>query len=235
MKKLLFVSLFLLLPYFGFSQTFIALEDENEYTREYHDDIEWVYRYHNDFVVGVACIYSNVYGKYYQVEIFLKNLTDASYDFNPADVTAIITTNESKSDSLEVYTNAEFQKKVKNKQNWTLALESLAASGAGYSNTYSTTVAPNGMMYTTTTSTYNAVAAQQANENYARLSESLAEDRMIINDGYLKRNTLHPGEAIQGIMNIKKKNKGMILQIHIPVNGFDYVFCYNVSKRDKKM
>ncbi len=60
-----------------------------------------------------------------------------------------------------------------------------------------------------TTTSYNGAAAYQAQviarDQVAAYSNSLLYERAAKNDGYLKRNTIHPGEAITGYINIGHK------------------------------
>ena len=46
----------------------------------------------------------------------------------------------------------------------------------------------------------------------------MTDERVTKEQGYLKKNTIHPNEGIVGYMNIKRK-KGNILTINIPING----------------
>lgn len=139
---------------------------------------------------------------------------------------------------LEVYTNEEYQKKIKRSQAWTMALYGFSAGinagTAGRSTSYSTSYSSNGYAYTTVTQHYDANAAYQA--NLASTNQMLILGQMMENDctireqSYLKTATVYPNESIVGYMNIKRK-KGEILNIKIPVNGYVYSFDWNVGKR----
>ena len=56
---------------------------------------------------------------------------------------------------------------------------------------------------------------------------------LLYEQGYLKKNTIHPNEGIVGYMNIKRK-KGNILTINIPINGNVYSFELDVNKKNNK-
>jgi len=158
--------------------------------------------------------------------------------FDPDEVNASLIDKNGDSISLQVYTNEDFQKKVKRTQNWAMALYSfsagLNAGSAGYSTSYSTTYSPNGYAYTTTTTHYNPTAAYQANiaanAQISTLRKMMADERAIKEQGYLKKTTIHPNEGIVGNMNIKRK-KGYNLIINIPLDGCVYSFEWNVNKK----
>ena len=113
----------------------------------------------------------------------------------------------------------------------------LNAGSAGYSTSYSTTYSPNGYAYTTMTTHYNPNAAYQANlvanAQIATYGKLMADERVTKEQGYLKKNTIHPNEGIVGYMNIKRK-KGNILTINIPINGNVYSFELDVNKKNNK-
>ena len=107
----------------------------------------------------------------------------------------------------------------------------LSAGMAGYSTSYSTTYSPNGLPYTTITQHYDVNATFQANmaasHQMQTLGNMMKNDREVKEQGYMKINTIHPGECIIGYMNIKRK-KGTIMTVFIPVNGVVYSFDWDV-------
>ena len=124
------------------AQTFV---DENDSTviTEYNDGKLWVYRQTNDAVVGLTCYEEkDDYGKYYQVNVFIQNLGHSSFTFYPDSISSCLLTKKNKNIELEVYTNEEYQKKIKRSQAWAMALygfsAGLNAGTAGRSTSYST-------------------------------------------------------------------------------------------------
>lgn len=99
---------------------------------------------------------------------------------------------------------------------------------------YSTSFTPNGYAYTTVTYHYDANAAYQANmaasQQMMTLGKMMENDRVVKEQGYLKKTTVHPGESIVGYMNIKRK-KGKILTVNIAVDDCVYSFDWDVSKK----
>lgn len=220
------------------AQTFV---DENDSTviTEYNDGKLWVYRQTSDAVVGLTCYEEkDDYGKYYQVNIFIQNLGHSSFVFYPDSISSCLLTKKNKNIELEVYTNEEYQKKIKRSQAWAMALYGfsvgLNAGTAGRSTSYSTSYSSNGYAYTTVTQHYDANAAYQANlastNQMLTLGQMMENDCTIREQGYLKTTTVYPNESIVGYMNIKRK-KGEILSIKLTVNGHVYSFNWNVSTR----
>lgn len=112
------------------------------------------------------------------------------------------------------------------------------ASTAGYSTSYTTSYTPNGYI-TSINQTYNPNAARQANlianKEIQSLEEKMNNDRVIREQGYLKLNTIHPGDMIVGYMNIKhKKGKKLNVIINIGENEFSYLWDIDKKKKNKK-
>lgn len=236
--KYALITIFGLLSVICNAQTFIYPKNDSIIT-EYNDGKLWAYQNKNNLVVGLTCFeVKDDYGKYYQLNIFIKNISASPITFYPDSVYSELLTKKNDTLRLEVYTNEEYQKKIKRTQAWTMALygfsTGLNAGTAGYSTSYSTSYSPNSYAYTTITQHYNANAAYQANTTSTyqilTLNQMMENDRTIREQGYLKTTTVHPDEAIIGYMNIKRK-KGKILTINIPIDGYIYTFNWNINKK----
>lgn len=218
------------------AQTFVYPKNDSVLT-EYNDGKLWAYLNKNDVVVGLTCFEEkDDYGKYYQLNIFIKNIGESPITFYPDCITPNLLTKSNDSLRLKIYTNEEYQKKVKRSQTWAMVLygvsTGLNAGMAGYS-TSSTTYSSNGYIYTTITQHYDANAAFQANiaatNQMLTLGQMMENDRNISEQGYLKTTTVYPDEAILGYMNIKWK-KGTVLTVNIPVGSYIYTFNWAVNK-----
>lgn len=236
--KYTFITIFALLTIACNAQTFIISKNDSVLT-EYNDGKLWAYLNKNNLVVGLTCFEAkDDYGKYYQLNIFLQNMSDSPVTFYPDSIYSDLLTKRNNTLRLEVYTNEEYQKKIERSQTWAMALYGfsvgLSAGTAGYSTSYSTTYSPSGYAYTTITQHYDANAAYQANmattHQILTIGQMMENDRAIREQGYLKTTTVRPDEAIIGYMNIKRK-KGEILTVNIPVDGCIYTFDWNVSKK----
>lgn len=101
------------------------------------------------------------------------------------------------------------------------------ASGSYYGNSsYSGNV-------TSTTITYDAAAAYQARmmatNQLVSMGNAQMDARKAKDEGYLKRTTVYPGQAISGYVNIKRQ-KGKTLEVTVCIDGVNYVYNWNVDK-----
>lgn len=222
-------------------QSQILVSSDSTIVTEYRDGKLWAYQNIDSLVIGITGYEAkDNYGKYYQINVFAKNISDTSILFSPDEIYAQLVNNRNDTISLEVYTNEEFQKKVSRSQSWAMALTAfssgLNAGMAGYTTSYSTSYA-GGIPYTSVTTSYNASAAHQANmastNQIIALGKMMEDDRTNKEHGYLKMTTLHPSEGLIGYMNIKFK-KGQLLTVKIPLGGRLYSFVWDVRKKNKK-
>ena len=109
MKQNICVVIFLLLSTICKAQTFIYPQNDSILT-EYNDGKFWAYLNKNDFVVGLSCFEEkDDYGKYYHLDIFIKNLSETPIVFQPDSVHSNLLTKKDDTLKLEVYTNEEYQ------------------------------------------------------------------------------------------------------------------------------
>ena len=166
------------------------------------------------------------------MDIFIKNLSETPIVFQPDSVHSNLLTKKDDTLKLEVYTNEEYQKKIKRSQARTKALYGISAGinagTAGYSTSYSS----NGYAYTTITNLDDAIAAYQATNQMITLGQMMDNERTRREQGYLKTTTIYPDEAIIGYMNIKRK-KGKILIVNIPIGDYIYTFKWDVNRKNE--
>lgn len=236
--KFIYIIILALFSIMCNAQIFMYPENDSILT-EYNDGKMWAYQNKNNFIVGVTCFEEkDDYGKYYQLNIFIKNSSNSPIIFQPDNIYSNLLTKKNDTIQLEVYTNDEYQKKIKRSQAWAMALYGISAGlnagTAGYSTSYSTSYSPNGFAYTTITQHYDANAAYQANiastNQILTLGQMMENNRTIREQGYLKTTTVYPGEAIVGYMNIKRK-KGKLLTVSIPIKDYIYSFSWDVKKK----
>jgi hypothetical protein len=86
---------------------------------------------------------------------------------------------------------------------------------------------------TSRTITYDGAAAYQAqiiaSNRMANYESSLLQERAIRQEGYLRRTTIYPGDAISGYVNIKRTS-GSSMIVYVDINGAKYEFPWNISK-----
>ena len=143
--------------------------DINEIKLEYRDGIAWMYYNKNGITIGLTNNMIKDYGKYFQIPIIIANNSILPIEFNPNNITATLINKKGKELTLKVYSVAEYMKKVRQSQNWAIALtaigEGLAASSAGYSSSTTNT------SYSGYSSSYGSASAYGSG-GYARGSYS---------------------------------------------------------------
>lgn len=86
---------------------------------------------------------------------------------------------------------------------------------------------------TSRTTTYDGAAAYQAqviaSNRMANYENSLLNERAIKQEGYLRKTTVYPGDAISGYVNIKRIS-GSTMTVIVDINGAKYEFPWNISK-----
>lgn len=217
------------------SQTLMKPENDSTFVTEFREDNEFGIMARDSVIVGVSCnSLKDDYGSYYQLNILVQNLTDTAFVFDPAEVKADLVTKSDGYDEMKVYTALSLQKKIRRAQMWTsiaVGLNAgLSAASAGYSNTYVST--PYGGGYTVRT--YNAGNAAMANmlatNQMIMMGKQMEYDRKVRDEGYLKKNTVRPGEGIYGYMLVKKQ-RGKQMDVVIPVKNKDFVFSWSLAKK----
>lgn len=242
MIRIIIATIIVCLPVIIHGQTIITTEKDTTVKVEYNNGRIWAYRQIGDFIVGMTNNKEkDNYGDYYQIAIFIKNLSNTSALFDPSLITSILTDEHGGTEYMKVYTYEQYMKKIKASQAWSMALvgfsAGLNAGMAGYQTTYTTTYGVNHKPYTQVYTTYNHTAASAANmaatTQIMTLSKLMADDRNSKSQGYLQISTIHPNEGIVGYMNIKRK-KGQLMSVNIPVGGQVFSFDWDVTKKKVK-
>lgn len=122
--------------------SFISDTPVKEYGVYYKDGDPVLYYNHKGVTIAVLLAYNDSYGKYYQANIMVKNLTGKEFNFDPNEITAIMQ-KKGKVYDPEVLSYEKYMKKVKRQQNWNAFAvafsESVAANQAAYSSASSST------------------------------------------------------------------------------------------------
>jgi hypothetical protein len=243
-EKTLLVTAFIFMPLILFAQntettdTLSTEKDSSLYHTEYLDGKKaFIY---SDSIIGLAVtntLIKDDYGKFYQLGISIANNSKKAFNFDPSLIKADIQYSKESKEPLRVYTAEGFMKMIKHKQSVSEVLTAFAlgvsSASASYSNSTSYTTASNGNMYMTTTRTYNPTAAylaqMQTSNTLENMDTKYENDRRIKEMGYLKLNTLHPGNIISGFVNIKRE-KGTNLIVYIEAEGRAFKFVFPVEK-----
>lgn len=221
---------------------------------DYKDGTPWQFFNKNGLIIALTNTIVKDYGKWHRIDIVISNNTIIPIEFDPVvNISASSTDVEGFVTGLEVWSSDEYLKKVNRSQIWAAVLmgvaEGMSTANAGYS-TSTTNSYYSGSAYaygsggygygsysgssTSYTRTYDAGAAYQAQvlsqQRMADFSNAMAEEQEIKRLGYLKKNTIYPGETISGYVHIKRI-RGKSVQFVINIEGAEYVFDWNFGKR----
>lgn len=112
--------------------------------------------------------------------------------------------------------------------------EGMAMAGAGYSTSTTYGYSSNGSYSTYTTTTYNPTVAYQANmasqQRIANFSQALQDEQNIKEMGYLKKNTIYPGETISGFVHVEWKRGNRVVFI-INIEGAEYLYEWMFDRK----
>ena len=218
----------------------------NERKDEYRDGDKWQVYFKNGVKVALTSSPVRDYGKWHRLDIEISNYTISPIEFDPdASITANSTDIKKGTSELKVWSSEEYIKRVDRTQLFATIMmgiaEGLATADAGHSvsasktYTYSSSSAVP-TVSTTYTRTYNAGLAFQSRVlsayRMADFSHRLAEVQEIKELGYLKKNTINPGESVSGYIHVKRI-KGQKVQFTIDIEGAKYVYDWGYGKKCK--
>ena len=222
----------------------------SECKSNYKDGVLWQFYNKNGVFIALTNTIVKDYGKWHRIDIIIANNTMMPIDFDPVtNISAHSADYDGNITNLDVWSSDEYIRKVNRSQTWAMALmgfaEGLSTASAGYSTTTTNSYySGNAYAYgsrgyvsggysgtsTSYTSTYDANAAYQARvlsqKRMADFSYSMAEEQEIKELGYLKRNTIYPGETISGYVHIKRI-RGEYVQFVINIEGAQYTFNWS--------
>ena len=222
----------------------------SERNTDYQDGTPWQFYNKNGVIIALTNTIVKDYGRWHRIDIVISNNTIIPIEFDPViNISASSTDIEGFTTDLEVWSSEEYLKKVNRSQTWAAVLmgvaEGMSTANAGYS-TSTTNSYYSGSTYgsggygsysgtvTSYTRTYNAGAAYQAQvlsqQRMADFSNAMAEEQQIKKLGYLKRNTIYPGETISGYVHVKRI-KGETVQFVIEIEKAEYIFDWKFGKR----
>jgi antitoxin component YwqK of YwqJK toxin-antitoxin module len=107
------------------------------------------------------------------------------------------------------------------------------SGGYAYGSYYSNSLYSGTANTSSTTTTYDAAAAYQtrvlSQQRMANFADAQWNEQNAKQMGYLKKNTIYPGETIQGYVNIQRIS-GVFVYITININGAEYVYAWSYKK-----
>ncbi len=206
---------------------------------DYRDGTPWEVYFKNGLTIALTNSVVKDYGKWHRIDLIISNNSTTPIEFTPElNIASYSIDNQGITTDLQIYSCDAYMKKVKRAQTWAAFAmgfsEGIASAGAGYSTSTTTGYSSNGVITTYQTTTYNTNATYQANlasqQRLANFSQALQEEKNIKQMGYLKKNTIYPGESISGYVHVKRI-KGERVVFIIDVEGAEYLYEWEFDKK----
>lgn len=206
---------------------------------DYRDGTPWEVYFKNGITIALTNSIVKDYGKWHRIDLIISNNSTTPIEFIPEqNIEAYSADNQGMTTDLQIWTCDAYMKKVKRAQTWAaIAMgfsEGMASAGAGYSTSTTTGYSSNGITTTYYTTTYNATAAYQANlasqQRLANFSQALQEEKNIKQMGYMKKNTIYPGESVSGYIHVARV-KGERVAFVINIEGAEYIYEWKFDKK----
>jgi len=205
---------------------------------DYHDGIPWQFYNKNGLMVALTCTKVKDYGRWHRIDIIIANNTLNPLNFDPdLSITAKSVDKDGFITGLEVWSSDDYIKKVNRSQTWAAVImgvsEGMSTANAGYSTSTTNTFGFGGYSSTSYTRTYNASEAytaraisQQRIDNFCSAME---QEQAIKKLGYLKKNTIYPGETISGYVHVQRVKSELVTFV-INIYGAEYIFDWQTDK-----
>lgn len=206
---------------------------------DYWNGKPWEVYYKNGLTLALTSSVVRDYGKWHRIDLRLSNNSTSPIEFAPEiNIKAYSVDKFNQTADLTVWPYDAYMKKVKRAQNWSAALmeisEGMAMAGAGYSTSTTYGYSSDGSYSTYYTTTYSPTAAYQANmasqQRIANFSQALQDERNVKEMGYLKKNTIYPGETISGFVHIEWKRGSRVVFV-INIEGAEYLYEWTFDRK----
>lgn len=239
-KKFLLTLVLTLVCLSGSAQKLLTDNWDSSYSTEWSDDKEWCIIAKDSLVVSMTTYKADDgYNTNYVLEVMVQNYGSQPIFFNPDNVSAQYSKKGNDDyQILPVYNNDEYQAKVKKKQDWNMALTTLASMNQvqGYKETTKITkVDPRGHRSTTKIETTTNASPQswlEWEQNLQSMNSQLTQAREALSENYLKKNTVYPGSSIAGYMNIQHK-KGVYMDVVIYIGDSRFESNWDISNKKR--
>ena len=206
---------------------------------DYRDGTPWEVYFKNGVTIALTNSVVTDYGKWHRIDLIISNNSTTPIEFVPElNIMAYSVDNQKVATDLQIWTCDEYMGKVNRAQTWAaIAMgfcEGIASAGAGYSTSTTTGYSNNGISSTYYTTTYNAAAAYQANlasqRRLADFGQTQQEEKNIKQLGYLKQNTIYPGESVSGYVHVARI-KGVRVVFVIDIEGAEYIYEWKFDRK----
>lgn len=204
-------------------QLMLEKPNPSEIKTEYKNGLAWPYYKKNGLIVGACNAMIDDIGDYRRVGLFVVNKSMVNIDLDPSQV-EIYSMKKGKRKDFEKVTTEVYNDKIKKylrKNSAFLATQGNtnvnANLGAQVFNNNSNTVKD---FQTRICRMYKLDEGTRVQS-----SEKAPQDL-----GYLERTTIHPGEVVYGYIYTDDR-KGVDLYVDVKINGIDYLFEWDDSKK----
>lgn len=206
---------------------------------DYRDGTPWEVYFKNGLTIALTNSVVKDYGKWHRIDLIISNNSTTPIEFVPElNIAAYSVDNQGITTDLQIWTCDAYLKKVNRAQTWAaIAMglcEGMASAGAGYSTSTTSGYSNRTGHFSYTTTTYNATAAYQANlasqQRLANFSQALQEEKDIKQMGYMKQNTIYPGESVSGYVHVARV-KGERVVFVINIEGAEYIYEWKFDKK----
>ena len=205
----------------------------------YNNGISYHYYQKNGVQIVMSITPTKEYGKkWYQVGLMVTNNSLAPFTIGTNNIIATTWVYKGSYYDLTVWSADQFIRRIKRQQNFAAIAVGIAEGlnsalgDDGITASHSESYSQKKGFESSTTVTYNSYEAQlQRTMRQNQLIDwenSMIQERIAKNEGYLRRTTINPGEAISGyfyIEDLKLKNQGGI-EIKVSINGAIYPFVW---------
>lgn len=203
------------------------------------DGVPWEVYFKNGITLALTNSVVRDYGKWHRIDLVISNNSTTPVEFVPErDIAAYSMDDRGMTSDLSVWSCDAYMKKVKRAQTWAaIAMgfsEGLASAGAGYSTSTTSGYSSRSGRFSYTTTTYDAGAAYRARmasqQRLASFGQALQEEKNVKQMGYLKQNTIYPGESVSGYVLVEWL-KGERVFFFIGIEDAEYLYEWRFDKK----
>lgn len=211
---------------------------ETECKTHFRDGTQWQYYEKNGLIITQTHSVKNDYGKWHKVELIITNNSMEPIEIDPPkDILSYSVDKKGIRTPLTVWSFDNYMKKVKNAQTWEAiavgVAEGVSEVNAGYRVSHTTIKNEDGSKTVSKTVSYDSFAAYQAqvlaSQRMLDFANAQWQERQSKQLGYIKRNTIYPGETVQGYIYINRIKFDTIF-LSININNAHYKYSWKYVK-----
>lgn len=206
---------------------------------DYRDGVPWEVYFKNGVTLALTNSVVRDYGKWHRIDLVISNNSAVPIEFVPErDIAAYSIDDQGITTDLPVWSCEAYMKKVKRAQTWAaIAMgfsEGMASAGAGYSTSATSGYGSRTGSFSYTTTTYDAGAAyrarQASQQRLASFGQALQEEKNVRQMGYLKQNTIYPGESVSGYVLVERI-RGVQVFFVVGIESAEYLYEWKFDKK----